>query len=557
MSTMERGIGHVLSFLQDALPARAHGFFAGHLKVLNTSTLVEFFIASASTHERNLDSGSQVMPALRAETPLCSNSLTMNPPADPAARMQRDVSLRLREIPSVDELIGRPRLRALIETAGREVVTQVTRNVLADLRANMLNEGPAASAPIGTSQTPEALEARITHEVRSLLAPSLRRVINATGVILHTNLGRAPLASGAISHLDETATRYSNLEYDIESGQRGKRDVHTSRLLADLAGAEAAIVVNNNAAAVFLVLNTLAKGAEVIVSRGELIEIGDGFRIPDIMVESGALLCEVGTTNRTRIRDHERAINERTRLLLRVHPSNFRITGFTERASLEELIALGRRTQLPVYEDLGSGCVTDLTAARLSEPLVRESCAAGAAVVSFSGDKLLGGPQAGIIAGKKEIVERIRRNPLFRALRVDKLTIAALEVTLKAYLRDAVDEIPTLRMIRVPASEIARRAVQFVERLRAPVPKDFSVEVRDGFSVIGGGSTPDQQLPTHLIVISSTRRSAAAIEERLRKPESGTPIIARIEEDQVVIDLRTVFPDEESSLAAALISAVG
>jgi L-seryl-tRNA(Ser) seleniumtransferase len=466
----------------------------------------------------------------------------MSPSADPAARVQPSASARLREIPSVDELIGRPRLRALSETAGRGVVTQVARNVLADLRAGMLSEGPAAPA-----LTVEALEARIANEVKVVLAPSLRRVINATGVILHTNLGRAPLAQSAVSHLDETATRYSNLEYDIESGQRGKRDIHTSRLLADLTGAESAIVVNNNAAAVFLTLNTLAKGAEVVVSRGELIEIGDGFRIPDIMAESAALLREVGTTNRTSIRDYERAINERTKLLLRVHPSNFRITGFTERASLEELVALGRRTQLPVYEDLGSGCVTDLTAAGLSEPLARQSCATGAAVVSFSGDKLLGGPQAGIIAGDKEIVERIRRNPLFRALRVDKLTIAALEVTLKAYLRGALDEIPTLRMIRVPASEIARRAAQFVDRLRGAVSKDFSIEVRDGFSVIGGGS----------ISISSARRSAAAIEERLRKPENGTPVIARIEDDQLVIDLRTVFPDEESSLAAALVCAVG
>jgi L-seryl-tRNA(Ser) seleniumtransferase len=476
----------------------------------------------------------------------------MSPSADPAARVQPSASARLREIPSVDELAGRPRLRALSETAGRGIVTQVTRSVLTDLRARMLNEGLAAP-----THTLEMLEVRIANDVRVLLAQSLRHVINATGVILHTNLGRAPLVQGAVSHLDETATRYSNLEYDIESGQRGKRDVHTSRLLAELAGAEAAVVVNNNAAAVFLILNTLAKGAEVIVSRGELIEIGDGFRIPDIMAESGALLHEVGTTNRTSILDYERAINEGTKLLLRVHPSNFRITGFTERASLEELVALGRGMQLPVYEDLGSGCVIDLTAAGLSEPLARQSCAAGAAVVSFSGDKLLGGPQAGIIAGKKEIVERIRRNPLFRALRVDKLTIAALEVTLKAYLRGALDEIPTLRMIRVPASEIARRAAQFVDRLRGALPRDFTVQVRDGFSVIGGGSTPDQQLPTHLISISSTRRSAASIEERLRKPENGTPVIARIENDELVIDLRTVFPDEESSLAAALIFAVG
>ncbi|HUJ31800.1 MAG TPA: L-seryl-tRNA(Sec) selenium transferase [Candidatus Acidoferrum sp.] len=477
----------------------------------------------------------------------------MSPAADPAARPQREASTGLREIPSVDELLGRPHLRSLAETAGRTIVTHVTRGVLADVRARLMTE--AATEPLSVrtgSPAIEILESRIADEVRRLLAPSLRGVINATGVILHTNLGRAPLSPAVIAHLDETATRYSNLEYDIESGQRGKRDVHTSLLLAELAGAEAAIVVNNNAAAVFLVLNTLAKGAEVIVSRGELIEIGDGFRIPDIMSESGAVLREVGTTNRTRIRDYERAITERTRLLLRVHPSNFRITGFTERPSLDELVALGRRAQIPVYEDLGSGCLPDLSAAGMSEPVVRASCEADAAVVSFSGDKLLGGPQAGIIAGKKEIVERIRRNPLFRALRVDKLTIAALEVTLRAYRRGAIDDIPALRMIRLSAADIALRAAQFAERLRATLPADVSVRVFDGFSVVGGGSTPDQQLPTHLISIESSRCSAAALEERLRKPGGETPAIARIEDDRLVIDLRTVFPDEESSLAAAL-----
>jgi len=378
-------------------------------------------------------------------------------------------------------------------------------------------------------------------------------VINATGVILHTNLGRAPLASGAVAHMAETATRYSNLEYDIEMGARGKRDVHTARLLAELAGAEAAIVVNNNAAAVFLVLNTLAKGAEVIVSRGELIEIGDGFRIPDIMAESGAVLREVGTTNRTRIRDYERAINERTRLLLRVHPSNFRITGFTERPSLEELAALGRRAKVPVFEDLGSGCVADLAANGIAEPLARESSRAGAAVVSFSGDKLLGGPQAGIIAGEKKIVERIRRNPLFRALRVDKLTIAALEMTLKAYHRGALDEIPTLRMIRLSADEIGQRAVAFADLLREVLPADAEIRVRAGFSVIGGGSTPDQQLPTHLIALASRIHSAAQLEERLRKPVGGgTPVIGRVAAGRLIFDLRTVFPDEEAALAASL-----
>lgn len=478
----------------------------------------------------------------------------MSPSADPVPHMEREASSTLREIPSVDQLLGRPRMRALSETVGQALVTQITRQIVADVRAQLVAAAKSAGSdsPGKSVVTAEAIESRIAAEVRDFLAPSLRPVINATGVILHTNLGRAPLAHGVIAHLDETATRYSNLEYDIETGQRGKRDAHTSRLLADLVGAESAIVVNNNAAAVFLVLNTLAKNAEVIVSRGELIEIGDGFRIPDIMAESGAILREVGTTNRTRIRDYERAINERTRLLLRVHPSNFRVTGFTERPSLDDLVALGNRTQIPVYEDLGSGCLIDLTAAGIAEPLARASCEAGAAVVSFSGDKLLGGPQAGIIAGKKESVERIRRNPLFRALRVDKLTIAALEVTLKAYLRGALNEIPPLRIIRLSADEIAGRAKHFADHLRAILPKDTSIRALPGFSVIGGGSTPDQRLPTHIISVSSPRHSAATLEERLRKPENGVPVIARIEDNQLVIDLRTVFPDEEAGLAATL-----
>jgi L-seryl-tRNA(Ser) seleniumtransferase len=392
--------------------------------------------------------------------------------------------------------------------------------------------------------------------VEAQLAPSLVRVINATGVILHTNLGRSPLSAAAAARSSEIATRYSNLEYEIESGKRGQRDVHTGRMLARLASAEAAIVVNNNAAAVFLVLNTLSKGADTIVSRGELIEIGDGFRIPDIMAESGAIVREVGTTNRTRIRDYERAITKGTRLLLRVHPSNFKMTGFTARPSLEELIALGRRSKIPVFEDLGSGCLADLAASGVSEPVVAASCAAGVSVVSFSGDKLLGGPQAGIIAGKKEIIERIRRNPLFRALRVDKLTIAALEVTLRAYLRGAFDEIPALRMIRLHADAIGERARKFIAQLQPSVVGDVTFRIAAGFSVIGGGSTPDQQLPTNLISITCSRHSAAELEKRLRRPGNSTPVIARIENKQLILDLRTVFADEESQLAAALASAL-
>ena len=478
-----------------------------------------------------------------------------DPTADPTTKMQSEGSARLREIPAVDELLARPLLLALAEKAGRGLVTQSARAVLACLREELKREAEAGSAGARNPSDPATIETRIVAHVERLLAPSLARVINGTGVILHTNLGRAPLAAAAAAEIAATATRYSNLEYDIEHGERGKRDVHTAALLAQLVSAESAIVVNNNAAAVFLVLNTLAKGAEVIVSRGELIEIGDGFRIPDIMSESGAVLHEVGTTNRTRIRDYERAFNERTRLLLRVHPSNFRITGFTERPTLDELTALGRRRQTPVYEDLGSGCLADLSASGIEEPVARASCDAGVDIVSFSGDKLLGGPQAGIIAGKREFVERIRRNPLFRALRVDKLTIAALEVTLKAYLRGALDEIAALRMIRLPAEEIGRRAEKLAEEMRTSFGENVEIETRPGFSVIGGGSTPDQQLRTQLISISSLRYSAAALEERLRKPASGPAVIARIEETRLTLDLRTVFPDEDAALVAAIVAA--
>jgi L-seryl-tRNA(Ser) seleniumtransferase len=382
-------------------------------------------------------------------------------------------------------------------------------------------------------------------------------VINATGVVLHTNLGRAPLSSDALDHIREAAAGYSNLEYDLGAGKRGKRDVHAARLLAQLTGAEAAIVVNNNAAAVFLVLHALAHNAEVIVSRGELIEIGDGFRIPDIMVASGARLREVGTTNRTRLADYARAIGPETRLLLRVHPSNFRITGFAGRPSLEELVALGREHDLPVYEDLGSGCLADLSSAGIDEPVVRASCRTGASVVSFSGDKLLGGPQAGIIAGKKEVIERIRRNPLFRALRVDKLTIAALEATLQAYLRGAPGDVPALRMIRLPAETIRRRAEGFAARLAKEAGTLVELETIKGQSVIGGGSTPGESLPTWLVAMRSGRHSAAELEERLRRPGGAhKPVVARIEGKHLVLDLRTVFEEEESALAAAVVAAL-
>ncbi len=465
-----------------------------------------------------------------------------------SVRVQEERAGILRQIPSVDELLNRPKIAELCRRAGREFTVEITRRALADVR----QQAAVETLSVAVADLEKQIVARIGAE----LAASLRGVINATGVVLHTNLGRAPIGKSAAEHLTATATRYSNLEYDLAEGARGKRDVHTNKLLAELVGAEAAIVVNNNAAAVFLTLNTLAKGAEVVVSRGELIEIGDGFRIPDIMTQSGVELREVGTTNRTRLADYERAVNERTRLLLRVHPSNFRIVGFTKRPTLEELVAVGKRLGIPVVEDLGSGCLVNLSSAGIDEPIARASFDAGVDVVTFSGDKLLGGPQAGIIAGKKDVVERIRRNPLFRALRVDKLTIAVLEMTLRAYRRGAWDEIPALRMIRTTASEIDQRACAFVARLNDRLPKDATLEIREGSSVIGGGSTPDQKLPTSLVAIASRRYSAAALEERLRRPAGGTPVIARIEEDRLVIDLRTVFVEEEETLGEAVITAL-
>jgi L-seryl-tRNA(Ser) seleniumtransferase len=398
-----------------------------------------------------------------------------------------------------------------------------------------------------------ALEESISAMVERVLASSLQPVINAVGVILHTNLGRAPLSGAAVEEIGRSATSYSNLEYDLELGARGKRDVHVAQLLERLTGAEAAIVVNNCAAALLLVLAALAKGGEVVVSRGELIEIGDGFRIPEIMAQSRAVLREVGTTNRTRIVDYENAITENTRLLLRVHPSNFTISGFAEKPSMEELVQLGQRASLPLVEDLGSGCLIDLSSAGIAEPTVRRSVDAGVSVVMFSGDKLLGGPQAGIMAGKKDLIGRARRHPLFRALRVDKLTTAALAATLGAYLRGAIEEIPALRMIRMSVQEIKRRAENFLRELTAELPLgEVELEIAEGSSLLGGGSTPTQSLPTKLIRVASARYSAAQLERRLRQAPAGVSVIARVEDDRLILDLRTVFPEQEPLLLKAL-----
>ena len=468
------------------------------------------------------------------------------------ARASERRAALLRQIPSVDDLLAQASLVELSARVSRALVADSVRAVLQDLREAIAHE-PHAEISIAH----EELAAVVADTVTRTLAPSLRPVINATGVILHTNLGRAPLAAEAVERIRATAGEYTNLEYDLAAGARGRRDTHTAALLAQLTGAEAAIVVNNNAAAVFLVLAALAHGGEAIVSRGELIEIGESFRIPDIMAVSGAALREVGTTNRTALADYENALDERSRLLLRVHRSNFQIVGFTARPSLDELVQLGRRAGVPVYEDLGSGCLTDLSAAGVGEPLVRASIAAGVDIVSFSGDKLLGGPQAGVIAGRRELIACVRKHPLFRALRVDKLVIAALEATLAVYLRGDLDALPVLRMIQLDAEGIRRRAQKLMETLRAATSaSEVELALMDGESVIGGGSTPDESLPTCLLRISSARLRPEQIEARLRQAAGEAAVLARIADDAVMIDLRTVFPEQEKALAAALLAAL-
>jgi L-seryl-tRNA(Ser) seleniumtransferase len=459
----------------------------------------------------------------------------------------------LRQIPSVDELLRQPRMAKLASRIPRELLVEVAREVLSSVRAEITGEKGISVIPV----IPSDLEDVIAREVERILSRTLQPVINATGVILHTNLGRAPLSPGVLDELRQTAIHYSNLEYDLEAGARGKRDVHTTELLARLTGAEDAIVVNNCAAAILLVLAALSKGGEVLVSRGELIEIGDGFRIPEVMSQSGAILREVGTTNRTHIADYENAISEKTRMLLRVHPSNFQMSGFTDKPSIAELVELGIRAKLPLVEDLGSGCLVDLSAYGIHEPTVRQSVEAGISLVTFSGDKLLGGPQAGIIAGKAEYVRRVRRHPLFRALRVDKLTITALEVTLGSYQRGAFDEIPALAMIRANVKEIEERSRNFIRELTPSLSmNELDLEITGGESLAGGGSTPAQSLQTKLIRITSSRYSAAQLEQRLRRGHACTPVIARVEDDRVILDFRTVFAEQESALAESLAAAL-
>jgi L-seryl-tRNA(Ser) seleniumtransferase len=433
------------------------------------------------------------------------------------------------------------------------------REICDEFRSQIAEAAKESSlAPeIDPEMLPGIIETKLRIRAGEVSKPSLRKVINASGVLIHTNLGRAPLAEAAILAISEIAAGYSNLEFDLETGERGRRDSHCASLIARLAAAEAAAVTNNNAAAVLLVLNTLAQGGEVIVSRGELIEIGGSFRIPEVMEKSGAVLREVGTTNRTRISDYAAAINERTRLILRVHPSNYRIIGFTERPTVPQISELAARSGIPSFEDLGSGCFVDLAPYGVKdEPVVAESLRQGISVVSFSGDKMLGGPQAGIIAGSRPIIDRVRKNPLMRALRVDKMTYAALEATLRLYDRGvAGQDVPVIRGIAASLEQVQERATRFA-RLLAANPS-FKVGLEDGQSLIGGGSAPGVHLPTVLVTVDSSDLSASTIESKLRLAQP--PVIVRTERDRVVIDLRTVTPEEESMIIQALelISAAG
>jgi L-seryl-tRNA(Ser) seleniumtransferase len=435
---------------------------------------------------------------------------------------------QLRELPAVDHVLAN--LAHLEGRFPRRLIVDEVRRVLETVRQEIRADEHGKLTPI---------ETRVEDNLARLETPTLRRVINATGVVLHTNLGRAPL--GRFQPL----AGYSNLEYDLAQGKRGKRDVHIAEVLERLVGAPG-IAVNNNAAAIYLALNELAAGFEVIVSRGELIEIGDGFRIPDIMQRSGAVLREIGTTNRTRIEDYRDAINERTRLLLRVHPSNFHIAGFTARPDLRELVALGAERGIPVYEDLGSGCVADLRKFGITEPLVGDSLRAGVNLVSFSGDKLLGGPQAGILAGEQRLITRLRRNPMFRALRLDKLIYQVLETTLRNLLLERWSEVPALEMISQSSQQLHSRAEVFIRRLRG-----VRVEISEGSSLVGGGATPEQPLATWLIAVNCTD----VVEAERRCRFSDPPVVARIENERLVFDLRTVFPSEEEDLARVMVQA--
>jgi len=448
---------------------------------------------------------------------------------------------RLRQLPSVDRLLGESIVEQLLPFYGRRLVVTALRETLEQVREEVRG---GANPP-----SQEALAARAATYLRDHLAPTLRPVINAAGVIIHTNLGRAPLSAAARAAIDAVSGGYSNLEYDLPAGQRGHRTVHAEQMLCELIGAEAALVVNNNAGAVLLALTGLAQGRGALISRGQLVEIGGGFRVPDVMAQSGVRLIEVGTTNRTHRRDYERGLasEEDAALILRAHHSNFRMVGFTTEVPIPELVELGATHGVPVVDDLGSGALLDTSLFGLAhEPTVQESVEAGAAVVCFSGDKLLGGPQAGILAGKAAVVDPLKQHPLARALRVDKLCLAGLQATLMHYLKDEVTEaVPVWRMIATPVEEIEARARSWQQRLGQ---SGIECTLVEGRSTVGGGSLPGETLPTWLLALAAADPDALAAVLRAGDP----PVVARIEEGRLVLDPRTVLPEEADTLLERL-----
>ena len=449
----------------------------------------------------------------------------------------------LRSLPKVDEVLRQPAIAAL--DLPQSVITDLVRQYIDGLRRRVLD------SDLQTLPSMEDLCAEICTAAKAAAKPSLRPVINATGITLHTNLGRACLSEKAVQAAADAARRYSTLEYDVESGQRGSRYSHVEKLLCKITGAEAAMVVNNNAAAVLLILSALGKGGEVITSRGELVEIGGSFRIPEIMEQCGCSLREVGATNKTHLRDYERAICEDTRALLKVHTSNFRIMGFTESVSLQELVELGKQTGLPVIEDLGSGCFFDLETLGIhDEPTVMNSVKAGVDIISFSGDKLLGGPQAGIILCKEKWIKILKSHPLTRAMRVDKMTLAALEATLDTYLdpQKAQQEIPTIRMLAIDPALLKLRAEALYEKLTA---LGVTCQVIPEQDQVGGGSVPTQLLPTWAVAVDPQNVTVDGLEERLRK-ETDIPIIGRIVKDRYLLDTRTLWEEDFDYIAQAV-----
>jgi len=456
---------------------------------------------------------------------------------------------RLRALPSIDSLLQTETAKTLAPKAGVEHLTSLARQVTDQLRQDILSDAPAPNEGNGSrSALLREAEGRLASAYESEIGRGLRRVINATGVVLHTNLGRAPLSEAARAAM-AAAAGYCSLEYDVRAGARGRRGARAEDLLIELTGAEGALVVNNCAAAALLVLTTLARDGDAIVSRGELVEIGGDFRVPDVMAQSGTRMIEVGTTNRTRLADYRKAITESTRLMMRVHTSNYRIVGFTKTPSLSELAELAHSARLPLYEDAGSGALLDFKRYGIDgEPVIRESIAAGADIVTFSGDKLLGGPQAGLIVGRAELIESMRKHPLYRALRVDKLCLAALEATLQAYSRG--ENTSVQKMLNLSAAEIGARAKELIGRIGRAIPGTMRLEVIDGESAVGGGSAPTSPLPTKLISISDSSLSANEIETRLRSQQP--PMLVRIVEDRVAIDLRTVSTADEAELERAL-----